>query len=121
MHMKHMLTAAAAASVLALGAAETKINAIGEKSRDEIYAFFADNVYGRRPKAAEKPAILRFEKTSDDKVLADAGIVVRQARVVYGGPYGTNSRRISRRTRRGLSPRSSTSADGSPARTEGSA
>ena len=33
------------------GAAETRINAIGEKSREEIVAFFTDNEFGRRPVA----------------------------------------------------------------------
>ena len=72
-------------------AAETRINAIGEKSRDEIVAFFTDNEFGRRPAEAEKPPLLKFEKISDDKLMPDGKMVRHQARVVYGGSFGTNS------------------------------
>jgi len=89
MTKKTLLPVACAA--LSLGAAETRIAAIGERSREEIVAFFADNEFGRRPPAAEKPPLLRFEKASDDALMPDGKMVRRQARVVYGGPFGTNS------------------------------
>ena len=73
------------------GAAETRINAIGEKSREEIVAFFTDNEFGRRPAEAEKPPLLKFEKVSDDKLMSDGKMVRHQARIVYGGSFGTNS------------------------------
>ena len=92
MVMKGMLPFAAGAVVaFAAGAAETRINAIGEKSRDEIVAFFADNEFGRRPAEAEKPLLLKFEKISDDKLMPDGKMVRKQVRVVYGGSFGTNS------------------------------
>ena len=92
MVMKGMLSLAAGAVVaFAAGAAETRINAIGEKSRDEIVAFFADNEFGRRPAEAEKPLLLKFEKLSDDKLMPDGKMVRKQVRVVYGGSFGTNS------------------------------
>ena len=92
MVMKGMLSLAAGAVVaFAAGAAETRINAIGEKSRDEIVAFFADNEFGRRPAEAEKPLLLKFEKISDDKLMPDGKMVRKQVRVVYGGSFGTNS------------------------------
>ena len=92
MVMKGMLSLAAGAVVaFAAGAAETRINAIGEKSRDEIVAFFADNEFGRRPAEAEKPLLLKFEKLSEDKLMPDGKMVRKQARVVYGGSFGTNS------------------------------
>lgn len=72
-------------------AAETRINAIGEKSRDEIVAFFTDNEFGRRPAEAEKPPLLKFEKISEDKLMPDGKMVRKQVRVVYGGSCGTNS------------------------------
>ena len=72
-------------------AAETRINAIGEKSREEIVEFFTDNEFGRRPAEAEKPPLLKFEKISDDKLMSDGKMVRKQARVVYGGSFGTNS------------------------------
>ena len=49
---------AAIAFAFSAGAAETRINAIGEKSREEIVAFFTDNEFGRRPAEAEKPPLL---------------------------------------------------------------
>ena len=92
MVMKGMLSLAAGAVVaFAAGAAETRINAIGEKSREEIVAFFADNEFGRRPKEAEKPPLLKFEKISDDKLMPDGKMVRKQVRIVYGGSCGTNS------------------------------
>ena len=92
MVMKGMLPFAAGTVVaFAAGAAETRINAIGEKSRDEIVAFFADNEFGRRPAEAEKPLLLKFEKLSDDKLMPDGKMVRKQVRVVYGGSFGTNS------------------------------
>ena len=92
MVMKGMLSLAAGTVVaFAAGAAETRINAIGEKSRDEIVAFFADNEFGRRPAEAEKPLLLKFEKLSDDKLMPDGKMVRKQVRVVYGGSFGTNS------------------------------
>ena len=92
MVMKGMLSLAAGAVVaFAAGAAETRINAIGEKSRDEIVAFFADNEFGRRPAEAEKPLLLKFEKISDDKLMPGGKMVRKQVRVVYGGSFGTNS------------------------------
>ena len=76
---------------LSLGAAETVVNPIGKKSRDEIVAFFTDNEFGRRPPVAEKPSLLKFEKASDDTLMPDGKMVRKQTRVVYGGPQGTNS------------------------------
>ncbi|MBQ2623499.1 MAG: family 16 glycosylhydrolase [Kiritimatiellae bacterium] len=90
--MKGMLPfAVGAVAALAACAAETRINAIGEKSRDEIVAFFADNEFGRRPEEAEKPPLLKFEKISDDKLMPGGKMVRKQVRIVYGGSFGTNS------------------------------
>ena len=47
-----LLAAVDCAFALSAVAAETRINAIGEKSREEIVAFFTDNEFGRRPDAA---------------------------------------------------------------------
>ncbi len=92
MVMKGMLPfAVGAVAALAACAAETRINAIGEKSREEIVAFFADNEFGRRPKEAEKPPLLKFEKISDDKLMPGGKMVRKQVRIVYGGSCGTNS------------------------------
>ena len=92
MVMKGMLPfAVGAVAALAACAAETRINAIGEKSRDEIVAFFADNEFGRRPEEAEKPPLLKFEKISDDKLMPGGKMVRKQVRIVYGGSFGTNS------------------------------
>ena len=92
MVMKGMLSlAVGAVAALAACAAETRINAIGEKSREEIVAFFADNEFGRRPKEAEKPPLLKFEKISDDKLMPGGKMVRKQVRIVYGGSCGTNS------------------------------
>ena len=89
MVMKGMLSLAAGAVVaFAAGAAETRINAIGEKSRDEIVTFFTDNEFGRRPKEAEKPPLLKFEKISDDKLMPGGKMVRKQVRIVYGGSCG---------------------------------
>jgi len=85
------LALAAVAAVLSAGAEETRINAIGEKSREEIVEFFTDNEFGRRPASVEKPQLLRFEKVSDDKTMPGGKMVRKQGRIVYGGPYGTNS------------------------------
>ena len=89
--MKMMMSIATIGLALAACAAETGINAIGEKSRDEIVAFFTDNEFGRRPKEAEKPPLLKFEKISDDKLMPGGKMVRKQVRVVYGGSFGTNS------------------------------
>ena len=80
-----MMSIATIGLALAACAAETGINAIGEKSRDEIVAFFTDNEFGRRPKEAEKPPLLKFEKISDDKLMPGGKMVRKQVRVVYGG------------------------------------
>jgi len=89
--MKMMMSIATIGLALAACAAETGINAIGEKSREEIVSFFADNEFGRRPAEAEKPPLLKFEKISDDKLMPDGKMVRKQVRVVYGGSCGTNS------------------------------
>ena len=88
--MKMMMSIATIGFALAACAAETGINAIGEKSREEIVSFFTDNEFGRRPKEAEKPPFLKFEKISDD-IMPDGKMVRKQVRVVYGGSFGTNS------------------------------
>ncbi len=90
MMSKTMLLAMSCAA-LSLGAAETRINAIGEKSRGEIVAFFTDNEFGRRPAEANKPPLLKFEKLSDDRLMPDGKMVRKQVRIVYGGSFGTNS------------------------------
>ena len=90
--MYKTLTIAFAAQLsFAACAAETGINAIGEKSREEIVAFFTDNEFGRRPKEAEKLSLLSFETTDADRLMPGGAMVRKQARIVYGGPYGTNS------------------------------
>ena len=89
--MKQLVSIATFGLVLAASAAETRINAIGEKSREEIVAFFTDNEFGRRPPEAEKPPLLKFEKISEDRLMPDGKMVRKQARVVYGGSFGTNS------------------------------
>ena len=89
--MKMMMSIATIGLALAACAAETGINAIGEKSREEIVSFFTDNEFGRRPKEAEKPPLLKFEKISDDKLMPGGKMVRKQVRVVYGGSCGTNS------------------------------
>ena len=89
--MKMMMSIATIGLALAACAAETGINAIGEKSREEIVSFFTDNEFGRRPKEAEKPPLLKFEKISDDKLMPDGKMVRKQVRIVYGGSCGTNS------------------------------
>ena len=89
--MKMMMSIATIGLVLVACAAETGINAIGEKSREEIVSFFTDNEFGRRPKEAEKPPLLKFEKISDDKLMPGGKMVRKQVRVVYGGSCGTNS------------------------------
>ena len=81
----------AAAAALSAGAAETRINAIGRKSREQIVEFFKDNEFGRRPAAAEHPELIRFEKASDDALMPDGKMIRKQTRIVYGGPCGTNS------------------------------
>ena len=89
--MKMMMSIATIGLALAACAAETGINAIGEKSREEIVSFFADNEFGRRPAEAEKPPLLKFEKISEDKLMPDGKMVRKQVRIVYGGSCGTNS------------------------------
>ena len=89
--MKLLMSIATLGLVLVASAAETRINAIGEKSREEIVEFFTDNEFGRRPAEAEKPPLLKFEKISEDKLMPDGKMVRKQARVVYGGSFGTNS------------------------------
>ncbi|MBO4708241.1 MAG: family 16 glycosylhydrolase [Kiritimatiellae bacterium] len=89
--MKLLVSIASLGFALAASAAETRINAIGEKSREEIVAFFTDNEFGRRPAEAEKPPLLKFEKVSDDKPMPDGKMVRKQGRIVYGGSFGTNS------------------------------
>ncbi len=89
--MKLQMSIATIGLALAACAAETGINAIGEKSREEIVSFFTDNEFGRRPKEAEKPPLLKFEKISDDKLMPGGKMVRKQVRVVYGGSFGTNS------------------------------
>ena len=80
--MKLLMSIATLGLVLVASAAETRINAIGEKSREEIVAFFTDNEFGRRPAEAEKPPLLKFEKLSDDKLMPDGKMVRKQVRVV---------------------------------------
>ena len=70
MFARGIVCLAAIAFAFSAGAAETRINAIGEKSREEIVVFFSDNEFGRRPAEAEKPPLLKFEKVSDDKLMA---------------------------------------------------
>ena len=89
--MKLQMSIATIGLALAACAAETGINAIGEKSREEIVSFFTDNEFGRRPKEAEKPPLLKFEKISDDKLMPGGKMVRKQVRIVYGGSCGTNS------------------------------
>ena len=89
--MKLQMSIATIGLALAACAAETGINAIGEKSREEIVSVFTDNEFGRRPKEAEKPPFLKFEKISEDKLMPDGKMVRKQVRVVYGGSCGTNS------------------------------
>ena len=94
MTVRLAFSAFASAAALAACAAETRINAIGERPREEIVAFFADNEFGKRPAAAEKPALLSFESDGADSMLECGGglrIVRKRARIVYGGSYGTNS------------------------------
>jgi hypothetical protein len=88
---KALFAIAIVSAALAACADETRISAIGEKSREEIVAFFTNNEFGRRPKEAERPALLRFERTVADRLMPGGAAVRREARVVYGGPYGTNS------------------------------
>ena len=83
--------AVAAGTATAASAVETRISAIGEKSRDEIVAFFADNEFGRRPAEAERPPLLNFEKISEGKLMPDGKMVRKQVRIFYGGSFGTNS------------------------------
>jgi hypothetical protein len=86
-----MLLAVCCAAVVSAAAGETEINPIGAKTRDEIVEFFTDNEFGRRPPAAEKLSLLKFEKASDDKLMPDGKMIRKQTRIIYGGPYGTNS------------------------------
>ena len=72
-------------------AGETEIMPLGARTREDIVEFFTDNEFGRRPPSAEKPQFLKFEKASDDKTMPDGKMVRKQGRIVYGGPYGTNS------------------------------
>ena len=87
-------SALASSAALAAFAAETVVGTIGERSRGDIVSFFEDNEFGRRPDAAEKPVMLEFEKDGEDRAL-DCGdglrVLCRRARIVYGGPFGTNS------------------------------
>ena len=89
--MKTLITSMCLAFACAATAMETRINAIGEKSRDEIVGFFTDNEFGRRPKSVEELDFLDFKKETEDKVMADGKMVRKQTRIVYAGPYGTNS------------------------------
>ena len=70
-------------------AAETGISPIGARSREEIVSFFTDNMFGRRPAEAGKPARFVFETA--DRPMDDGKMVRRQVRIVYGGSQGTNS------------------------------
>ena len=88
--IKPTVTYACIFAALAAAAGETRINAIGEKSRGEIVEFFTDNEFGRRPTAVDK-AEVSFEKMSEDRLMPDGKMVRRQSRVVYKGPYGTKS------------------------------
>ena len=90
LHIKPAVTYACIFAALAAAAGETRINAIGEKSRGEIVEFFTDNEFGRRPTAVDK-AEVSFEKMSEDRLMPDGKMVRRQSRVVYKGPYGTKS------------------------------
>ncbi|MBR1921583.1 MAG: family 16 glycosylhydrolase [Kiritimatiellae bacterium] len=72
-------------------AGETRVAQVGERSREEVVAFFADNEFGQRPAAAEKPELLRFDKASDDRLMPGGKMVRKQVNIVYGGPFGTNS------------------------------
>ena len=73
MTVRLAFSAFASAAALAACAAETRINAIGERPREEIVAFFADNEFGKRPAAAEKPALLSFESDGADSLLECGG------------------------------------------------
>ena len=76
----------------AADAAETSVVPIGEHSREEIVSFFAENEFGRRPADAERPLLdLRFERTDDDAPLLGGTVLRRRSRVIYAGPYATNS------------------------------
>ena len=76
----------------AADAAETSVVPIGERSREEIVSFFTENEFGRRPADAERPLLdLRFERTDDDAPLLGGTVMRRRSRVVYAGPYATNS------------------------------
>ncbi len=86
-----ILLAVCGAVAISAVAGETEINPIGAKTREEIVEFFTDNEFGRRPPAAEKLALLKFEKASDDKPMPDGKMVRKQTRIVYVGQYGTNS------------------------------
>ena len=90
LHIKPAVTYACIFAALAAAAGETRINAIGEKSRGDIVRFFTDNEFGRRPTAVDK-AEVSFEKMSEDRLMPDGKMVRRQSRVVYKGPYGTKS------------------------------
>ncbi|MBQ1345919.1 MAG: hypothetical protein IIY62_06100, partial [Kiritimatiellae bacterium] len=71
--------------------AEDGIHAIGERPREDIVAFFTDNVFGRRPAEADHPPLLKFEKASEDRLMPGGKMVRKEVRIVYGGSCGTNS------------------------------
>ena len=78
-------------NLFAMVSAETGLYAIGHRSRESIVTFFTDSVFGRRPAEADHPPLLRFEKTSEDKVMPGGKMVRKEVRIVYGGSCGTNS------------------------------
>ena len=73
---------------LTLCAAVTLCAADGRDSK--TLAWFLENVYGVRPKAAEE-ARPRFELIQEDRVMMDGAAMRRCVRVTTAGPFGTNS------------------------------
>lgn len=70
---------------------ETPLGKIGERSREEIAAFFTDNVFGRRPKEAENPPLLKFETVGVDEPVLGGAAIQKTVRIVCGGTHGTHS------------------------------
>lgn len=86
MRLNRLLVAIGAASLFGCAS----VPAWNDKDRQETRRWFLENIYGVRPSEADHSKVT-FTPLCQDRVMMDGAAVRKQVRIVYEGPYGTNS------------------------------
>ena len=86
MKLNRLLLALSAASLFGC----VSVPAWNDKGRTETRSWFLENIYGVRPLEADHPKVT-FAPLCQDRVMMNGAAVRKRVRIVYEGPYGTNS------------------------------